>query len=143
MYPLPDAQTAGLGVHATVDLAAAAALGPTLSGSTAPRSTRSAFTVDASRAESFYAAVRTYWPGLADGALAPDYAGVRPKLSGRGEAAADFLLQRSGAPRLPRPRQLLGIESPGLTASLALADLVVDALGTRTRPLGRGRCLVL
>ena len=128
VYPLPDAQTAGLGVHATVDLAGRCRFGPDVEWLDGPALDASAFTVDASRAESFYAAVRTYWPGLADGALAPDYAGVRPKLSARGEAAADFLLQRSGDHGCRGLVQLLGIESPGLTASLALADLVVDAL---------------
>ena len=84
--------------------------------------------VDASRAESFYAAVRTYWPALPDGALSPDYVGIRPKLSGKGEPAADFVLQRSGAHGCRGLVQLLGIESPGLTSSLALADRVVAAL---------------
>ena len=78
--------------------------------------------VDPRRADRFYAAIRTYWPGLRDGALAPGYAGIRPKISGPGEPAADFVIQGPAEHGVPGLVNLFGIESPGLTASLALAD---------------------
>ena len=74
------------------------------------------------RAERFYAAIRRYWPGLPDGALAPGYAGIRPKISGPKDPAADFMLQGPAEHGVPGLVNLFGIESPGLTASLALAD---------------------
>jgi len=86
------------------------------------------YRVDPARAERFYAAIRRYWPGLPDGALAPGYAGVRPKISGRGEPAADFVVQGPREHGVPGLVHLFGIESPGLTASLALADDVATLL---------------
>lgn len=85
--------------------------------------------MDASRAESFYPAIRRYYPALLDNALHPAYSGVRPKLSGPGEPPADFLVQgaRNGH-GLGGWVNLYGIESPGLTSSLALAEYVCDAL---------------
>jgi L-2-hydroxyglutarate oxidase LhgO len=84
--------------------------------------------VDPQRATTFYPAIRTYWPGLADGMLVPDYAGIRPKLTGQGEPAADFVIDTPSDHGLPRIVHLFGIESPGLTASLSIAQEVVAKL---------------
>ena len=86
------------------------------------------YTVDPARGDAFYDAVRTYWPGLRDGALQPGYAGIRPKISGPSEPAADFIVQGPEAHGVPGLVNLYGIESPGLTASLPLADEVVERL---------------
>ena len=86
------------------------------------------YAVDPRRGERFYAEVRKYWPGLADGALQPAYCGIRPKLGGPQDAAADFMVQSAAAHGLPGLINLFGIESPGLTASLALAEHVCDEL---------------
>ncbi len=83
------------------------------------------YRVDPRRGDSFYAAIRTYWPALPDGALTADYSGVRPKLSGPGEPAADFLIEGPAQHGLPGLAHLYGIESPGLTSSLAIAGQVV------------------
>ena len=82
----------------------------------------------ARRADGFYAAIRRYWPALPDDALVPDYAGIRPKISGPGEPAADFVVQGPDAHGVPGLVHLFGIESPGLTASLPLADAALAAL---------------
>jgi L-2-hydroxyglutarate oxidase LhgO len=87
------------------------------------------YTVDPRRGDSFYAAIRRYWPDLPDGALAPDTCGIRPKITGPGEAAADFLLPGAAEHGTPGVIHLLGIESPGLTSCLALADVVLHRLG--------------
>jgi L-2-hydroxyglutarate oxidase LhgO len=86
------------------------------------------YTVDARRADSFYDRIRTYWPGLPAHSLVPDYCGIRPKLTGRGEPAADFMIAGPSAHGLPRLVNLFGIESPGLTSSLSLAEEVVGYL---------------
>jgi L-2-hydroxyglutarate oxidase LhgO len=86
------------------------------------------FHVDPARADSFYGAIRHYWPGLPDNSLVPDYAGIRPKITGPGEPAADFLIETPRTHGLPRMVHLFGIESPGLTSSLSLAEEVVEAL---------------
>ncbi len=86
------------------------------------------YRVDPGRAEAFYGAIRRYWPGLPDGALYPDYAGLRPKLTGPGEAAADFRIDGPAEHGLPGLVHLFGIESPGLTSSLSLAEAVADRL---------------
>jgi len=86
------------------------------------------YAVDPRRAERFYAAIRRYWPELPDGALAPGYAGIRPKISGPEEPAADFVIQGPAAHGIAGLVNLFGIESPGLTASLALADDVTEIL---------------
>ncbi|HEX5048938.1 MAG TPA: NAD(P)/FAD-dependent oxidoreductase [Gammaproteobacteria bacterium] len=120
VYPLPE--DGGLGVHATLDLAGRARFGPDvewLPAGTEPKDLD--YDVDPGRAAAFYAAIRAYWPGLEDGALSPAYAGVRPKISGPGDPAADFSIQASGERDGPRAVHLFGIESPGLTASLAIA----------------------
>jgi L-2-hydroxyglutarate oxidase LhgO len=84
--------------------------------------------VDARRGETFYAAIRTYWPGLPDNSLFPDYAGIRPKLTGPGEPAADFVIEGPTEHGLARLVALFGIESPGLTSALSLAEEVIGKL---------------
>lgn len=117
IYPIPG--QAHLGVHLTLDLAGQARFGPDVEWID-----HEAYDVDPSRADGFYAEVRQYWPGLPDDSLQPAYAGIRPKLHGPGEAMPDFLIQREEAHGLPGLVNLLGIESPGLTACLALAEEV-------------------
>lgn len=117
IYPVPE--DGGLGVHLTLDLAGQARFGPDVEWID-----RVDVAVDPRRADSFYGAIRAYWPGLPDGALVPAYAGVRPKLSGPGEPAADFAVHGPAVHGLPGLVHLFGIESPGLTACLALADHV-------------------
>jgi L-2-hydroxyglutarate oxidase LhgO len=126
IYPAPV--DGGLGVHLTLDLSGRMKFGPDVEWleDVAPEAID--YTVNPERGDSFYAAIRTYWPGLADGALTADYSGVRPKLSGPGEAAADFMLDAPSAHGLDGLVQLFGIESPGLTSSLAIADAVAVAL---------------
>jgi len=121
IYPVPDA--GGLGVHVTLDLAGQARFGPDVEWVE-----RISYEVDPRRAERFYAAIRRYWPGLPDGALAPGYAGIRPKISGPQEPAADFVIQGPAEHGVPGLINLFGIESPGLTASLALAEQVLAIL---------------
>ena len=84
--------------------------------------------MDPGRAQAFYDRIRTYWPGLPDGALAPDYCGIRPKLSGPGEPARDFLIQGPAQHGLVRLVHLFGIESPGLTCALSIAEEVASYL---------------
>jgi L-2-hydroxyglutarate oxidase LhgO len=86
------------------------------------------YDVDPRRADNFYAAIREYWPALADGQLAPGYAGIRPKIVGPSEKAADFVVQGPREHGVPGLVNLFGIESPGLTAALAMADYVCDLL---------------
>ena len=128
IYPVPE--PGGLGVHLTLDLAGQARFGPDVEW-LAPDIAADAidYAVDASRGERFVAAIRRWWPGLPDGALAPAYSGVRPKLSGPGEAARDFVVQGPEAHRVAGLVNLYGIESPGLTASLAIAAAVARLLG--------------
>lgn len=121
VYPLPT--PGGLGVHLTIDLGGGVRFGPDVEWVSTCN-----LDVDPARADAFYAAIRRYWPGLPDGALHPDYAGIRPKLSGPGAPAVDFRIdgrQRHGIGGLIN---LFGIESPGLTASLAIADVVAEML---------------
>lgn len=115
IYPVPS--QGGLGVHLTLDLGGQARFGPDVEWVD-----REDYDVDPRRAEGFYGEVRKYWPGLPDGALQPAYAGIRPKLHGPGEAAPDFLIQREEAHGVRGLVNLFGIESPGLTACLALAE---------------------
>lgn len=126
VYPLPEA--AGLGVHYTRDLGGAGRFGPDVEWID-----RIDYSVDPARCERFYAAVRRYWPGLRDGALVPAYAGIRPKISAPGAPAADFLIQGPEAHGVPGLVNLFGFESPGLTASLAIAEAVGERLGVRAR----------
>jgi L-2-hydroxyglutarate oxidase LhgO len=115
IYPVPV--PGGLGVHITLDLAGQARFGPDVEWIGEVD-----YSVNPRRADSFYDAVRRYWPGLRDGALQPGYAGIRPKISGPNEPAADFLVQGPAAHGVPGLVNMYGIESPGLTSSLPLAD---------------------
>jgi L-2-hydroxyglutarate oxidase LhgO len=117
VYPVPE--SAGLGIHFTLDLAGQARFGPDVEWVDAPD-----YEVDPRRGGAFLEAVRRYWPALPAGALQPAYAGIRPKLQGPGEPARDFLIQGPEEHGLPGLVNLLGIESPGLTACLALAEQV-------------------
>jgi L-2-hydroxyglutarate oxidase LhgO len=121
IYPVPE--PGGLGIHLTLDLAGQAKFGPDVEWLE-----KLDFTVDPGRAEGFYPAVRRYWPGLPDGALHPGYAGIRPKLSGPGAPAADFLIQGPEAHGVRGLINLYGIESPGMTAALAIAELIADSV---------------
>ncbi len=127
IYPVPEA--AGLGVHLTIDLGGQAKFGPDvqwLDDISDPDQID--YSVDPRRADAFYDEVRKYWPGLQDGQLAPSYSGVRPKIVGAGMAAADFMIQGEAVHGLPGLVNLFGIESPGLTSSLAIAEYVKDVL---------------
>jgi L-2-hydroxyglutarate oxidase LhgO len=119
IYPLPVPGSSGL--HAGLDLAGRMRFGPDVEWVD-----RTDYQIDPAREPLFVAAIRRYWPGLPDGALQPDYAGVRPKLARAGPHDADFVVQGVGDHRVPGLINLYGIESPGLTASLALADYVAD-----------------
>jgi L-2-hydroxyglutarate oxidase LhgO len=88
------------------------------------------YTVDPHRADGFYAAARKYWPGLKDGRLQPGYAGIRPKTVPKGAPAQDFVVQGPQTHGVPGLINLLGIESPGLTASLAIAEHVLEVAAT-------------
>ena len=121
IYPVPE--PGGLGVHLTLDLGGQARFGPDVEWVE-----QEEYDVDVARAAGFYAAIRRYWPGLPDGALVPGYAGIRPKISGPGEPAADFAVVGPSAHGVPGLVNLFGIESPGLTASLAIGGMVVGCL---------------
>lgn len=120
IYPAPEA--AGLGIHLTLDLGGQARFGPDVEWVDSPHDT----TVHAARGEAFYAEVRKYWPDLADGALVPGYAGIRPKISGPHEAARDFCIQGPQDHGVPGLVNLFGIESPGLTSALAIGERVAE-----------------
>ena len=121
VYPVPE--PGGLGVHVTLDMGGQARFGPDVEWVKAIE-----YDVDPRRAERFYAAIRRYWPGLPDGALSPGYSGIRPKTAGPGEPAPDFEIQGPTKHGVAGLVHLFGIESPGLTASLALARAVRDEL---------------
>ena len=122
IYPVPEA--AGLGVHLTLDLGGQARFGPDVQWLAERDPAALDYAVDPALGPAFEAEVRRYWPGLPPGALQPAYSGIRPKLSGPGEPAADFRVDVDE----PGLVNLLGIESPGLTASLALAEHVAGLL---------------
>jgi len=122
IYPAPI--HGGLGVHVTLDLAGRMRFGPDVEWTEEEN-----YDVDPKRADVFYAAIRKYFPRLRDGALVPDYAGIRPKLTGQSEAAADFMIDGPAQHGVPRLVNLFGIESPGLTSALSIAEEVVAALG--------------
>jgi len=124
IYPMHD--TAGLGVHLTLDLAGQGRFGPDTEW--LPDEGAIDYTVNAARGESFYAAIRRYWPGLPSGALQPDYSGVRPKLGRATDGAMDFAIDGPAVHGVPGLVNLFGIESPGLTAALAIAERVRLAL---------------
>ena len=119
IYPVPEA--AGLGVHLTIDLGMQARFGPDVQWVDEPE-----YDVDPGRAAVFYAEIRKYWPALRDGALQPAYAGIRPKIQAPGEPPLDFQINGPGMHGVPGVIQLFGIESPGLTASLSIADRVME-----------------
>jgi len=122
IYPVPEA--AGLGVHLTLDMGGQAKFGPDVQWVDSPDD----LVVDPQRGDGFYAEVRRYWPGLPDGALIPGYAGIRPKISGPGEAARDFVIDGPSVHGVPGLVNLFGIESPGLTSSLAIGRHVAQLL---------------
>lgn len=124
IYPVPEA--AGLGVHITLDLGGQARFGPDTEWVD-----RESYDVDVRRADGFYAAIRRYWPGLPDGALAPGYAGIRPKISGPGDPPADFVVSGPAEHGIGGLVNLFGIESPGLTSALAIGDHVAGLVNGR------------
>ncbi len=121
IYPIPN--EAGLGVHLTLDLAGQGRFGPDVEWVDGEH-----YEVDPRRADGFYAEIRRYWPGLADGALQPAYSGIRPKIVGPESPTADFVLAGPQQHGLPGLVNLFGIESPGLTSCLAIADQVQQML---------------
>jgi L-2-hydroxyglutarate oxidase LhgO len=122
IYPVPV--PGGLGVHITIDLGGQARFGPDVEWID-----RIDYTVDPRRADSFYDAVRRYWPALRDGQIQPGYAGIRPKIVPKGAPAQDFVVQGGAVHGIPALVNLFGIESPGLTAAIALAAHVADLAG--------------
>ena len=124
IYPVPE--PGGLGVHLTLDLAQQARFGPDVEWVEHEQ-----YDVDPRRADGFYAAIRRYWPDLPDGALVPGYAGIRPKITGPGEPGADFRIDGPAEHGRGGLVQLFGIESPGLTASLALGAYVAGLVNGR------------
>jgi L-2-hydroxyglutarate oxidase LhgO len=121
IYPVPE--PGGLGVHLTLDLGGQARFGPDVEWVD-----HEEYDVDLRRADGFYAAIRRYWPALPDDALVPGYAGIRPKISGPGEPAADFAIVGPAVHGVPGLVNLFGIESPGLTSSLAIGEAVLRVL---------------
>ena len=126
IYPAP--QDAWLGVHLTLDLGGQAKFGPDLQWLDVNDPQAIDYWVEPQRADGFYAEVRRYWPDLPDGALQPSYSGVRPKIHGPHEKAPDFRIDGPALHGVPGLLNLFGIESPGLTSALAIADVAVPAL---------------
>ena len=124
VYPMPN--NAGLGVHATLDMDGTTRFGPDVEWVEQPD-----YRVDPARAETFYEAIREYWPTIPDHCLQPAYAGVRPKLVGPESAAVDFQIEGPSVHAAPGLINLLGIESPGLTSSLAIGEFVARLIGVR------------
>jgi len=122
VYPMPD--HAGLGIHVTLDLGGQCKFGPDVSGWPAAPD----YAFEEGLEAKFYGAIRRYFPDLADGALQPGYTGVRPKVTGPGEPAGDFIVQGARAHGIGGLVNLFGIESPGLTSSLAIAERVAAQL---------------
>jgi L-2-hydroxyglutarate oxidase LhgO len=126
IYPMPN--DAGLGVHVTLDLGGQMRFGPDVQWIPMTALGDEDYHVDAARAEPFAQAIRAYWPALPDAALRPAYAGIRPKLSGPGEPAADFVIAGPAQHGVAGLVNLFGIESPGLTAALAIGEWVAGLL---------------
>lgn len=122
IYPVPD-ESAGLGIHLTLDLSGQARFGPDVEWVD-----HLDYDVDSDRAQMFYPAIRRYWPGLPDGSLLPGYAGIRPKIQAPGKPAEDFMIHGPGDHGIAGLVHLFGIESPGLTSSLAIGDHVAKIL---------------
>lgn len=122
IYPVPV--EAGLGTHSSTDLGGQTKFGPDVEWVDSPD-----YVVDPGRAERFYRAIRRYWPGLPDGALQPGYVGVRPKLVPEGEKRGDWVIHGPETHGAQGVVNLYGIESPGLTSSLAIADYTAGLLG--------------
>ncbi|MFS8035610.1 NAD(P)/FAD-dependent oxidoreductase [Xanthobacter sp. AM11] len=120
IYPVPEA--GGLGTHLTLDLAGQGRFGPDVEWVSARR-----YEVDPARKASMMASIRRYWPDVAEADLAPGYSGIRPKIAGRDGKAPDFVIQGPAAHGVPGLVNLFGIESPGLTSCLAIAEKVVEA----------------
>lgn len=121
VYPVPE--IGGLGIHATLDLAGRVRFGPDVEWISTLD-----YAVDPGRVDRFASAIRTYWPDLGTDNLIPDYAGIRPKLTGPSESAADFVIQSKDLHGIANLIHLFGIESPGLTSSLAIAEYVRELL---------------
>lgn len=126
IYPAPV--EGGLGVHLTLDLSGRMRFGPDVEWLANNDPAAVDYRVDIARAQSFYAAIRRYWPALPDDALTPGYSGCRPKLSGPGQPAADFRIDGPGTHGIPGLVNLFGIESPGLTSSLALGEYAANLI---------------
>ncbi|MGH6682679.1 MAG: NAD(P)/FAD-dependent oxidoreductase [Pseudolabrys sp.] len=123
IYPTPI--VGGLGVHVTLDLAGRMRFGPDVEWVELEH-----YDVDPARAAAFYQRIRTYWPGLPDGSLSPDYSGIRPRLGGPQDPQADFMIDTPAQHGLPGLVQMFGIESPGLTSSLSLGEEVATYLAS-------------
>jgi L-2-hydroxyglutarate oxidase LhgO len=129
IYPLPEKDLVGLGIHATLDLGGQVRFGPDtqfLSGHSRQ------YEVSPELKDKFSRAISSYFPNVDVSQLQPAYAGIRPKLSGPGDSAQDFVIFRDNQPEAASLLHLLGIESPGLTSSLALADKITARLSTET-----------
>jgi len=124
IYPMPE--PGGLGVHVTLDLGGQVRFGPDVEWVDTLD-----YDVDPARGERFYEAIRTYWPALPDGALEPDYTGIRPKLARPDNPRRDFIIQGPPAHGVPGLVNLYGVESPGLTACLAIAERAAHFLTGR------------
>ncbi len=126
VYPVPE--EGGLGIHVTIDLGGQVKFGPDVEWIDELN-----YDVDPRRSDKFYDVIRSYYPGLKDGAIEPGYAGIRPKITAKGEPAADFVIQGPTDHGVPGLVNLLGIESPGLTASMAIAKHVLAGLAPGRR----------
>jgi len=131
IYPIPGA--AGLGVHLTLDLAGQARFGPDVEWIAPASPDDIDYRVDPARAGAFDADIRRYWPTLPDGALQPAYSGVRPKLAGPDAPASDFMIRGPSEHGIRGLVNLFGIESPGLTACLAIAEEVANRFDATMR----------
>ncbi|MAM81837.1 MAG: hypothetical protein CMP89_13940 [Gammaproteobacteria bacterium] len=123
IYPVPDSSGAGLGVHATIDIGGQVKFGPDVE-----YIATESYDVPEEKLLSHYQAIRRYLPQLRDGRLIPGYSGIRPKLQGPGDEPADFIIQSQDTHQISGLINLFGIESPGLTSSLAIAETVSGAL---------------
>jgi len=121
VYPVPSEGRVGLGIHATIDLAGRVRFGPDVE-----YVDRIDYAVDEGKGVFFREAVRSYLPSIVHAALEPDQCGIRPKLQGPGEPFRDFVIREESDSGLPGLINLIGIESPGLTASPALAEHVAS-----------------